>query len=264
MSLRAVSFGGGVQSTALLVLAAQGEVDFPLFIFANVGDRAENPDTLDYIARHSMPFAEAHGIELIQRRWVDRTGRERDLYDDVMRAERTIDIPVRLASGGFGNRKCTARYKIEVVARELRKRGATREAPAVVGIGISTDEIDRARTGVPKQQPWTTRVNPLLDLGLSRRDCERIVFDAGLPIPPKSSCYFCPFQGAAQWRDLRNNHPDLFARAEAMEDRINETRARLGRDRIGLADPDRRLDDAIDDQLTLDGIDGCNTGSCFT
>ncbi len=35
MTLRSVSYGGGVQSTALLVLAAQGDIDFPLFLFAN-------------------------------------------------------------------------------------------------------------------------------------------------------------------------------------------------------------------------------------
>ena len=44
--LRAVSYGGGVQSTALLVLAAERKIDFPLFVFANVGDRAENPDPI--------------------------------------------------------------------------------------------------------------------------------------------------------------------------------------------------------------------------
>jgi hypothetical protein len=43
MSVRAISYGGGVQSTALLVLAARREIDFPLAIFANVGDDSEHP-----------------------------------------------------------------------------------------------------------------------------------------------------------------------------------------------------------------------------
>ena len=35
------SCGGGVQSTACLVLAAQGKIPYQTFIFANVGDKAE-------------------------------------------------------------------------------------------------------------------------------------------------------------------------------------------------------------------------------
>lgn len=44
--IRSVSYGGGVQSTALLVLAAQRRIDYPLFLFANVGDDSENPATV--------------------------------------------------------------------------------------------------------------------------------------------------------------------------------------------------------------------------
>lgn len=264
MSIQAASYGAGVQSTAMLVLAAQGKIAPRLFIFANVGDRAENPETLAYMGKFAVPFARECGIELIQRRWVDRSGRERDLYDDLMSASRTIDIPVRLASGAFGNRKCTERYKIDVVARYLRKRGATVDDPATLAIGISTDEFHRARVGVDKGHPWITRSNPLLDLGLSRADCIRAVTDAGLPQPPKSSCYFCPFQTAEQWRTRRRRQPELFAKAEALEAKLNETRAALGRDRVGLATAAAPLGLAIDDQLVLDGMDGCDSGWCMT
>ena len=49
MGLRVFSYGGGVQSTAALVLAAQGKIDFPTFLFANVGDDSEHPATLRYV-----------------------------------------------------------------------------------------------------------------------------------------------------------------------------------------------------------------------
>jgi hypothetical protein len=39
---RVVSYGGGVQSNALLVLAAQGRIDYRTFLFANVGDDSEH------------------------------------------------------------------------------------------------------------------------------------------------------------------------------------------------------------------------------
>lgn len=38
MVLKAFSFDGGVQSTAALVLAAQGKPDYRTFLFCNVGD----------------------------------------------------------------------------------------------------------------------------------------------------------------------------------------------------------------------------------
>src|ERR671910_1536926 len=39
---RVVSYGGGVQSNALLELAAQGRIDYRTFLFANVGDDSEH------------------------------------------------------------------------------------------------------------------------------------------------------------------------------------------------------------------------------
>ena len=59
------SFGGGVQSTAVLVLQAQGKLNYDEFVFANVGDDSENPETLEYVNRYSKPFAAAHGIRLV-------------------------------------------------------------------------------------------------------------------------------------------------------------------------------------------------------
>lgn len=50
MSLTVFSYGGGVQSNAALVLAAQGKLDCKTFLFANVGDDSENPATFGQIA----------------------------------------------------------------------------------------------------------------------------------------------------------------------------------------------------------------------
>lgn len=266
-TVRAVSYGGGKQSTALLVLAARGEIRFDTFLFANVGPKAENPETLAYFHEHALPYAAKHGLELTELRWVTRKGEVRDLYDDIMRFEKDIPIPVRLGSGAFANRKCTVRYKIEVVAREVKRRGATVENPAVVAVGFSTDEVERANPGVAKQQPWTFKVHPLLDLGLSRDDCVRIVLDEGLPEPPKSSCYFCPYQGKAQWRERQRTDPALFAKAEHVERVLIGRRGDMGRDRVGLLDPNQTLADALDDpQGVLFGQgDGCaSDAGCWT
>jgi hypothetical protein len=255
-----VSFGGGRQTVAMLVLAAQDRIPHRRFLFANVGDRAENPDTLVYFHEHAVPYAEAHGLELRELRWIDRTGRVRDLYDDIVRLDRSMHIPVR-DDGGFGNRKCTARYKIEVVAREMKRLGGTVDNPAEVAIGISVDEIERAHPGVDKRQPWTTKTYPLLDLGLRVSDCLRIVADAGLPQPPRSACSFCPFQGQQEWQRQRREHPALFERNVALDALLRARHERLRRGPAGLASPTVTLDRAVSDQMSFGD---CDSGWCMT
>ena len=60
--LRFVSYGGGVQSTALLVLAATRRIDYPIFVMANVGDDSEHPATLDYVRDVASHYAADNGI----------------------------------------------------------------------------------------------------------------------------------------------------------------------------------------------------------
>jgi hypothetical protein len=271
MTIRAISFGGGQQSTALLVLAARGEIDFPLFLFANVGENSEHPDTLRYLREHATPFAAEHGIELVERHWIgqrgDRAGQQRDLYDDLTREDsKSIGIPVHLAGGGPGNRQCTDRYKIAVIARELAARGATEEQPATVGIGISLDEIQRANNR--KRIPHEEVVYPLLDLGLRRTDCQRIIRSAGLPIPRKSACFFCPMKRPSEWQDMRRTEPALFAKACDLEAQLVARRHELGKDPAYLTALGKPLARAIPDGvdvLPLDDGDGtCDSGWCMT
>jgi len=267
--LRLVSYGGGVQSTALLVLAAQGRIDFPLFLLANVGDDSEHPDTLRYLHEIAMPYAETHGIELVELHRIGQRGPNKGkrltLYSELITPSRNIPIPVRMGTNGApGTRQCTGNYKIAVVARECRRRGATRDDPAIVALGISVDEIERAKPGVDPLRPTQHRVYPLLDLGLSRHDCARLIAAAGLPVPPKSACWFCPFHDKEAWRKLKRDTPDLFDRACHLEQTLNARRDELGKDHVYLTRHGRALAETVDDQLVLDGLDGCDSGWCMT
>jgi hypothetical protein len=273
MSLRSFSFGGGVQSTAALVLAAQGVIDFPLFLFANVGDDSENPATLAYVENYSRPYAAEHGIELATlERVLVRTGEHRTLLQDLIReGSKSIKIPVRMSNGAPGTRSCTATYKIQVVGRELKRRGATAEAPATVGIGISLDEIHRANNN-RHQEPYEQVTYPLLELGLRRVDCARIIRDAGLPVPPKSSCWFCPFHRPETWHDMRRNEPELFEKSCGLEELINRRRDALNRDHVWLTRFNKPLRQAIPDGVDLlpgfedfdPAAGACDSGYCFT
>jgi hypothetical protein len=267
--IRSFSFGGGVQSTAALVLAAQGRIDYRLFMFCNVGDDSENPGTLEYVEQYARPFAAEHDIELITLdRVMQRTGEVRTLYEDLTReGSRSLKIPVRMSNGAPGTRSCTFTYKIEVVGRELKRRGATALNPATIGIGISLDEIHRANPS--RAEPYERIEYPLLELGLRRTDCARIIRQAGLPVPPKSSCWFCPFHRPETWHEMRRNEPELFEKACDLEELLNRRRDELGRDHVYLTRFNTPLRRAIPDGVDLlpmfDEAEGnCDSGRCMT
>lgn len=281
-----ISYGGGVQSTALLVLAATGRIDFPLFLMANVGDDSEHPATLRYVREVAAPYAAANGIELVELDRIKRDGSTETLRGRLMKPDsRSLPIPVRMSNGAPGTRSCTADFKIKVIARELKRRGFTAGRPchphkptivedcdrcvqpniATLGIGISVDEIHRANNR--RALAWERVTYPLLDLRLRRSDCEQIIAAAGIPVPPKSSCYFCPFHKMGAWEDLARDEPALFDDACRIEDTLNDRRERLGKDPVYLTRFAIPLRDAVaTNQPLLPMLDDeCDAGGyCMT
>lgn len=261
------SFGGGVQSTAALVLAAQARLDYQTFLFCNVGEDSEHPATLDYVRTIALQFARAHGVTLIELQKT-RFGQPDTLYQQLTRPNsRSIGIPVRMnGSGAPGNRACTADFKIRVVDKWLVERGA-REVGAQVGLGISLDEFTRMRTNTDKKTiAWKTLDYPLIDLRLDRAQCLEIIRRAGLPVPPKSACWFCPYHSLQTWQEMRQKQPVMFHKALELEKTLNETRSRLNLDRVWLTRKLKPLDQATCelDQLSLfDEDDICDSGYCF-
>ncbi|WIG60452.1 MAG: hypothetical protein OJF49_003200 [Ktedonobacterales bacterium] len=211
------SFGGGVQSTAALVLAARGDLDCDAFLFANVGDDSEHPATLRYVREVAMPYAAAHSIELHELHRQRKDGSIETLYGRLTRpGSKSIGIPVRLAgSGAPAQRNCTADFKIRVIASWCYRHGARKMKPATTMLGISMDEFQRMRTdsGIS----YTRLAYPLIDRRMSRQDCINVIASAGLPVPPKSSCWFCPYHRLSVWQRMRDEEPDLFRKACELE-----------------------------------------------
>jgi hypothetical protein len=259
--LRTFSYGGGVQSTAALVLAAQRKIDFPIFLFSNVGDDSEHPATLSYVNDIAEPFAAKHGLDLIELHRRRRDGTIETIYERLVGNNRSIVIPVRLSTGAPGNRACTIDFKVRVIARWQRQHGATCDNPAVTGLGISMDELQRMRTN--SAIPYQTLDYPLIDLRLTRRDCIQIIENAGLPVPPKSACWFCPFHRHSHWNEMLRNEPELFSRAVDLEQRINHKRSAIGRDVVTFHRSGKPLAEAVKLQLSLFEDEPCDSGFCF-
>lgn len=181
--MRILSLGCGVNSTALLILK-----DFDLAVFCDTG--GENPETYEYLEKYIKPYCKKHNIRLEEIR------REDTLYDHYMSKQ---IIPTRRF------RHCTDKFKI----RPLKKFFKQFDTVEVL-IGFASDEAHRAKDGCGNTYP-------LIEMGITREGCKQIIIDAGLPIPIKSGCYFCPFTPKQKWLDLLENHKDLFIKAEKLE-----------------------------------------------
>ncbi|WP_327639567.1 hypothetical protein OHB24_14725 [Kribbella sp. NBC_00482] len=283
-TLTALSLGAGVQSTTLLLLAAEGVLPRPdVAIFADTGwEPAAVYVQLDRLAE----IAAAAGIELHR---VSK-GNLRDDATDPGHRYASVPYFIRNPDGtnGIGRRQCTSEYKLAPITRKVRellgaKPPTYRRVPTgrvcEQWIGFSTDEIGRVSDR--QRVRYLTNRYPLLELGMSRKDCQRWLAARGWGDTVKSACIGCPFHGNRAWRDLRDNHPDEWTDAIAFDAAIRNGGARgsglrgkayLHASRVPLdqAPIDRitrveRRDDQVDlfDLLAEDGDpDGCSPYGC--
>jgi len=88
-------------------------------------------------------------------------------------------------------------------------------------VGIRADEN---REGYISHKATIKAVFPFIENGLVRDDIFQILEDSvGIPEYYKwrsrSGCYFCFFQRQSEWLGLKRNHPALFEKAKAFENR---------------------------------------------
>lgn len=271
--IRVISYGAGVQSTYLLLQWALGLLKFDAALFCNVGDDSEHPATLEYFHNVAVPFAKKHGLELIELHKTMRgTGEIDTLYSRIMKpGSRSVPIPVRMSSNGApGNRSCTADFKIKVVDRWLREQGA-KEQGAQVGLGISLDELQRVKPNMdPATMKWKENIFPLLfelEKPVDRAACIEGIKKAGLPIPPKSACWFCPYHSRSKWQDMRQNEEVLFWKAVELERYVNGIRREIGKDEVWFSSKLVPLDAATtslqQNSLFDEHEDMCESGYCW-
>lgn len=228
-TLRLLSLGAGVQSTTLALLCVEGSLDrLDGAIFADTGWEPhavyQQVDNLDSLLT-------GVGIPLY------RVSNGNIRTDAIDVAHRYASLPYFVRNGdgseGLGRRQCTHEYKLAPINRKVRELlGASppkfRTVPngkiAEQWIGFSTDEIGRVnnKRGVRYLSPRY----PLIELGMSRRDCERFLKSRGWGDTQKSACIGCPFHGNKQWRDMRDSRPDEWNDAVAFDQAIRKGGAR--------------------------------------
>ena len=254
MKSRFLSYGAGMQTFALLVMAEQNEIQIDEVVFADTG--AEHPETYDHIEKVAKPICERIGIPFTtvhMEKSVDDishlTEVQLERYKKMLsttshiksRKERVkarseyykangiprhtvtslrdeIIARRRVPSINPSSRWCTSDAKIEPIykgfVRPSQERGEyVKPATAIIGLGY--EELTRMYK--PHLAEYVVEY-PLIDRKMKRRDCVNYVHRHGYESPPKSGCYFCPFQGPGQWKLLRNEHLDMFEDAMKLEE----------------------------------------------
>lgn len=280
--LRVLSLGAGVQSTVLALMACDGTLPgLDAAIFADTG--WEPPSVYEQVDRLRDELGR-NGIPL----HVVTSGNLRS--DTLDPKHRFVSVPyfTKNADGsdGMGRRQCTAEYKLKPIKAKVREllgyvhpKPVPRDVFAEQWIGFSTDEIHRVRDRLDIN--YSRPRYPLIELDMSRKDCERWLKARGWGHTAKSACIGCPFHGNAQWRDLRDNHPEQWADAVDFDRQIRKGGASanplrgeafLHRSRLPLdVAPIDRVTSAewADRQLTIEDAlaeygpdDGCSPYGC--
>lgn len=200
-----LSYGAGVQSTALLLMSNLGECErAEVAIFADTQDEPQWVyDQLEDARKWSkIPIEVVTAGKLSE-----GFGKER---------KRFASIPT-FSNTGMLRRQCTREFKIAPIEKYVRRQvfGLKKgerigDRKAICLIGISVDEAHRMK---PNRNPWVENRWPLIDARMKRQDCEVYLSKHGIAIPKKSSCVYCPFHSDHQWKELKEKYPEEFAKA---------------------------------------------------
>ena len=245
--LRVLSLGAGVQSTTLALMAAHGEVG-PMPDCAIFADTGWEPKAVyDHLAWLQSPNVLPFPVHIVSagdlradliagaqgKRWasipaftrtVTPAGSELPVYDEDENGDLIVlgsrIVATERVGIGMIRRQCTGDYKIVPIRRKVRELLgiAGRRSPlspiAEQWIGISLDEALRMK---PSFEAWQVNRWPLIEQGMTRRDCLRWLERHDYPVPPKSACIGCPFHSDDHWRRLRDHDPEAWADAVSVD-----------------------------------------------
>jgi hypothetical protein len=238
-----VSYGGGRNSTALLILCQKLGIKVDLILFADTG--GELPETYKYIDIFSKWLVENKmpEITIIKRlpsspnpaRRAAIYAREvfKICFFKALKANKTEIIffvawlcmitsisyenlyeecvfMETLPSVAFGKKQCSQKWKAEPQERYIKawkkEKGIDKNIPARCLKGIHAKEIYRiiSPQGTIKflDEDGYRNEFPLIEYGIDDYASQLLIQSVGLPVPPKSSCFFCPNRKIQEVADL--------------------------------------------------------------
>jgi len=213
--VRVLSLGAGVQSSTLLLMAREGQLDLDVAVFADTQwEPAAVYAHLDWLESVStVPIYRVTAGNLRSDALANRTQSWMPVYDD---------------AGNQLKRQCTRNYKIRPIRQQIRALGGGPRHPVDQIIGISLDEWQRVRTS---DVAYIRHVYPLIERRMTRTDCLAWIGQHGYPRPPRSHCIGCPFRTDREWRALDG---EQWADAVDFDTRIRSVRSRTERREVFL------------------------------
>jgi 3'-phosphoadenosine 5'-phosphosulfate sulfotransferase (PAPS reductase)/FAD synthetase len=258
--LDVLSFGAGVQSTALLFMSCRELL--PKLDVAVFSDTGWEPREVYEHLEWCKGYAAGYGIPVV----TVTAGNIREQYMDYLHnGKRFASIPLHIlqsdGSRGMNRRQCTREFKITPIENYLRREVLglkyRQRAPQTVQMhqwmGISYDEMQRATSSrvlwKDHRFPFLHDLihGPMLDKPWRRHQI-REWLEAEYPNihVPRSACIGCPYHSDAEWRRIKED-PEAWADAVEFDEAIRnqpkmEGRSYLHRSCEPLKDVDLRTD----------------------
>ena len=206
-----VTYGGGIQSTTIAALIVAGRLPRPeCIVMADTG--RERSAVWDYLEEITQPRLRSIGlqIEIVPHSYS---------YVDLVAKNGDLLLPVFTETGKLPT-FCSDEWKQRPVRRYLREKGYGPTNPIRLWFGMSLDEYTRMSKADVK---WLTNYYPLIldrSIRFTRADCISFLKQEGWPTPPKSACFMCPHRDNDTWQEMKDNEPQDFAAAVALEQEI--------------------------------------------
>jgi hypothetical protein len=210
------AYGAGLNSTAgLILLAKQGDIPDAI-LFADTG--SEKDATYAYLELFDG-WCKANGLPGIKTVVYDVDHNRQKNEQKYSTLEEACLVHKCLPSIAYYGRSCSIKWKHtpqEKWANSWPTAKARWEGNGHVVKAIFYDADEPFRVKHHRDSKYAYW-HPLVDQDIGRDECEQIVKRAGLPIPPKSSCYFCPEMTPEEIAELERTEPHNLAKALAME-----------------------------------------------
>ncbi len=243
-----MSYGGGRQTVAMCVLVVRGILSKPDRIVIADTER-EKPSTWEYLDAHVRPMLATIGLEVERVQGYKRV----DLHDK----HGGCLMPVWTVTGKQRT-YCSSEWKRDAMDRYLREKGIR---SGEKWIGFALDETSRIKT--LERGHWTSRF-PLVELMLTKSDCQKLILDFGMPLPKTSACYCCPFLTDQQWAEVRDEMPEAFEKACVLDEELREEDLVAGKTGVYLHHSRVPLRQAMFDEIKPSGeMRQCGLGNCF-
>lgn len=189
-----VSYGGGTNSTAMIIGLYRNNIMPDHILFADTG--GERQHTYNYISYFNKWLRKVSMPEI-------ETLSYKNKYGNLLTLEQDVINNKTLPSIAFGFKTCSQKFKIYPQEKFIKELYPQRKITHLIGF----DAGEQRRV---KENPLVNNKNlyPLIEWGWDRNKCKNVILNEGLCLPGKSSCFFCPNMKKHEILDLTDEEKE--------------------------------------------------------